>query len=182
MSEPITRYLRTWKEGDSGAEQVFSAVYADLRIMASRLLLREGAGHTLQPTALVHELYLRLAASHPPDWQDRAHFFAVAANTLRRILIDHARRAKAERRGGPLPASPLEFIDAGVTCSYDDLLQIDEALNALELVDPRAARVTELRFFAGLEEKEIAGQLGVAEITVKRDWKFARAWLARHLA
>jgi RNA polymerase sigma factor (TIGR02999 family) len=179
---PVTRYLRDWSEGEAGAEQVFSALYGELRIMASRLLSREGAGHTLQPTALVHELYLRLESSKPPEWNDRSHFFAVAANTLRRILIDHARQAKSERRGGEQPKISAEMIVAGVTCSYDDLLRIDEALTRLEKVDPRAARVTELRFFAGLEEQEIADQLGVAPITVKRDWKFARAWLAKHLA
>jgi len=178
---PVTRYLRDWSEGEASAGHVFSALYGELRVMASRLLSREGPGHTLQPTALVHELYLRLGASKPPDWNDRAHFFAVAASTLRRILIDHARQAKAERRGGEQPKISAELIDAGVTCSYDDLLQIDEALTKLEQVDARAARVTELRFFAGLEEQEIADQLGVAAVTVKRDWKFARAWLARHL-
>lgn len=158
-----------------------AAVYAELRIMASRLLNSERSGHTLQPTALVHELYLRLGAAHTPEWKDRAHFFAVAATTLRRILVDHARAHRSERRGGGARAVPLEWAEAGVTCTYDELLGIGEALNALERTDPRAARVTELRFFAGLEEKEIAAQLGLAEITVKSDWKFARAWLAAHL-
>jgi RNA polymerase sigma factor (TIGR02999 family) len=135
----------------------------------------------LQPTALVHELFLRMSASPPPSWQDRAHFFAVAATTLRRILIDRARANQASRRGGREQKVPLELNDPGITCSYDDLLSVDEALNTLEQAEPRMARVCELRFFAGLEEKEIAELLGVAEITVKRDWKFARAWLATHL-
>lgn len=158
-----------------------AAVYNELRLMAARVLNSENQGHTLQPTALVHELYLRLGAANPPEWKDRAHFFAVAAGTLRRILIDHARASRAERRGGGERAQPLDLTEVGVTCSYDDLLQIDEALHALEQVDARAAQITELRFFAGLEEKEIADQLGIAEITVKRDWKFARAWLAKRL-
>ena len=180
---PVTRYLRDWRAADpDGAGRVIEAVYAELRVMASRLLNAENAGHTLQPTALVHELYLRLGEANPPQWEDRGHFFAVAANTLRRILIDHARANLAEKRGGNEKKVSLDLADAGVTCSYDDLLRIDEALTSLEQTDPRAARVTELRFFAGLEEREIAEQLGVAEITVKRDWKFARAWLAKHLA
>ena len=180
--QPVTSYLRDWQDPDpDGAGRVISAVYQELRVMASNLLRSGNAGHTLQPTALVHELYLRLGASNPPVWKDRAHFFAVAASTLRRVLIDHARANRSGRRGGKEEKQPLELVNAGVTCSYDNLLQIDEALTALEQSDPRAARVTELRFFAGLEEKEIAEQLGIAGITVKRDWKFARAWLAKRL-
>jgi RNA polymerase sigma-70 factor, ECF subfamily len=179
---PLTQFLRDWQSADPAeAGRVVAAVYAELRIMASRLINSERPEHTLQPTALVHELYLRMAGAQPPDWRGRAHFFAVAANTLRRLLIDHARASRSERRGGKEPKVPLSFGEPGVTCSYDDLLSIDESLTALEQADPRAARVTELRFFAGLEEKEIAEQLGVSEITVKRDWKFARAWLAAHL-
>ena len=149
--------------------------------MAARLFDAERPGHTLQPTALINELYLRLDASHPPEWRSRTHFFAVAAGTLRRILIDAARAHGAQRRGGGRQQVPLDLAEAGAACSYDNLLIIDEALNQLEKADERAARVTELRFFAGLEESEIAEELGVSEITVKRDWRFARAWLATHL-
>jgi len=149
--------------------------------MAARLFNAERSGHTLQPTALINELYLRLDASHPPEWRSRTHFFAVAANTMRRILIDAARAHGAQRRGGGQEQVPLDLAEVGAACSYDNLLVIDEALNQLEKADERAARVTELRFFAGLEESEIAEELGVSEITVKRDWKFARAWLASHL-
>jgi RNA polymerase sigma factor (TIGR02999 family) len=178
----ITRLLRDWNQADAeSAGRVISAVYSELRVMSSRLLGAERPGHTLQPTALVHELFLRLSDAQPPSWRDRAHFFAVAATTLRRILIDHARANGAARRGGGGQKVPLEQADPGVTCSYEDLLSIDEALTALEEAEPRAARVSELRLFAGLEEKEIAEQLGVSEITVKRDWKFARAWLATYL-
>jgi RNA polymerase sigma factor (TIGR02999 family) len=158
-----------------------ATLYSELHRMAARLFDAERAGHTLQPTALINELYLRLDASHPPEWRSRTHFFAVAASTLRRILIDAARAHGAQRRGGGQQQVSLDLAEAGAACSYDNLLIVDEALNQLEKADERAARVTELRFFAGLEESEIAEELGVSEITVKRDWRFARAWLATHL-
>jgi RNA polymerase sigma factor (TIGR02999 family) len=150
--------------------------------MAAQALSSERPGHTLQPTALINELYLRLDAGNSPDWRSRTHFFAVAAKTLRRILIDHARARSAGRRGGKEPKLPLDLVrEPGVTCSFDDLLAIDQALTKLEQADERAAQVTELRFFGGLDESEIAKELNVSEITVKRDWKFARAWLAVQL-
>jgi RNA polymerase sigma factor (TIGR02999 family) len=180
----ITQYLRRWQGGDAdSANQAIAGLYADLRRMAARVLSSERMGHTLQPTDLIHELYLRLAAGKTPEWRSRTHFFAVAARTLRRILIDHARARLAERRGGDAPKVSFELAgDVSVGCSYDDLLIIEEALAELEQADERAARVTELRFFGGLELAEIAIELGVSEITVKRDWKFARAWLAAHLS
>jgi RNA polymerase sigma factor (TIGR02999 family) len=181
-SSSITQHLRDWKDGDPAAAGiVISELYTELRRMAARMFSSERAGHTLQPTALVGELYLRLASGSTPDWRGRTHFFAVAAGNLRRILIEHARAHRAARRGGGQIEIPLDLVAAGVTCSCDDLLIIDEALVKLEEADPRAARVTELRFFGGLTEDEIAKELDVAEITVKRDWKFARAWLAAHL-
>jgi RNA polymerase sigma factor (TIGR02999 family) len=181
-STPVTRWLRDWHNPDpEQASRVVAAVYAQLRVMSSRLLNSERCGHTLQPTALVHELYLRLAAAQPPAWRDRAHFFAVAATTLRRILIDYARSRRSERRGGHERKVPLAEVEVCVTCSYDNLLAIDEALTGLEQAEPRAARVTELHLFGGLELKEIGELLDVSEITVKRDWKFARAWLATRL-
>jgi RNA polymerase sigma factor (TIGR02999 family) len=149
--------------------------------MAAAVLRTERPGHTLQPTAMIHELYLRLKVRNVPEWRSRTHFFAVAATTLRRILIDHARAHCADRRGGGDRNRPLSLAQPAVSCSYDDLLIIDEALGDLERADPRAARVTELRFFGGLLESEIATELAVSEITVKRDWKFARAWLASRL-
>jgi RNA polymerase sigma factor (TIGR02999 family) len=125
---------------------------------------------------------MRLDVGNSPVWRSRTHFFAVAAKTLRRILIDHARARSAVRRGGNEPKVPLDLTqEPGVTCSLEDLLTIDQALTKLEQADERAARVTELRFFGGLNESEIAKELDVSEITVKRDWKFARAWLAVHL-
>jgi RNA polymerase sigma factor (TIGR02999 family) len=163
------------------AGRLIIAVYADLHRIAENLLRAERPGHTLQPTALINEVYLRLGFTQKAEWQSRTHFFAVAATTLRRILVDHARAHRSERRGGKDECVPLDLADATVNCNYDDLLTIDEALTRLEEADPRAARVTELRFFAGLQESEIAEELSISEITVKRDWKFARAWLASRL-
>jgi RNA polymerase sigma factor (TIGR02999 family) len=160
---------------------VIAALYADLHRIAENLLRAERPGHTLQPTALINEAYLRLGSAQQAEWQSRTHFFAVAATTLRRILIDYARAHQAERRGGRDERIPLDLAEAKVDCNYEDLLTIDEALTQLEEADPRAARVTELRFFAGLQESEIAEELSISEITVKRDWKFARAWLASRL-
>ena len=179
----ITQHLRGWSEGDAeSAGEVFARLYSELRRMAAQMLASERPGHTLQPTALIHELYLRLGAGESPDWRGRTHFFAVAAKPLRRIRIDHARARPAVRRGGHEPKVPVDLAgDIGAPCSYDDLLIIDQALTKLGQTEERAARVTELRFFGGLDEREIAGELGVSEITVKRDWKFARAWLAVHL-
>jgi RNA polymerase sigma-70 factor, ECF subfamily len=175
---PVTAYLLGWNRNEREAiGVVVESLYSDLHNIAARMLTAERSDHTLQPSALVNELYLRLHAGTPPLWRNRAHFLAVASNTLRRILIDHARARRAAQRGGGEAAVAL-LMDPGVPCSYDDLLFVDEALNELERADSRAARVTELRFFGGLLESEIAEELGVSEITVKRDWKFARAWLA----
>jgi RNA polymerase sigma factor (TIGR02999 family) len=180
---PVTQSLRNWQQGDSeGAGRVITSLYSDLHRIASQLLSSERPEHTLQPTALVHELYLRLTGANLPEWRNRTHFLAVAANTLRRILIDYARAHRAGRRGGKEKKVPIELVEVGVACSYDDLVIIDEALTELETADARAARVAELRFFMGLEAGEIAQELGVAEITVSRDWKFARAWLAQRLS
>lgn len=178
----ITQRLRDWNGGDPASlGLVMTSLYWELHRMASRALASERSGHTLQPTALINELYLRLHAANPPQWRGRAHFFAMAATTLRRILIDYARAHSAIRRGGSETKVPLETVKVGTDCSCDQLLVIDEALNQLEQADARAARVAELRFFAGLEENDIAENLGVSVATVKRDWKFARAWLASHL-
>jgi RNA polymerase sigma factor (TIGR02999 family) len=179
---PLTGHLTAWREGDlASADVVLGELYAQLHRMAVNLLRAERRDHTLQPTALVNELYLRLGAGKSPEWQSRTHFLAVVATTFRRILVDHARARHADRRGGGESLVPLDVAEAASACTCDELLMIDEALTQLEKAEPRAARVTELRFFAGLREAEIAEEMGVAEITVKRDWKFARAWLAARL-
>lgn len=183
QDNPATDALRDWKQGGAaGAGRLIERLYPELRRLAAQLLKSERPDHTLQPTALIHELYLRLALADIPELRDRAHFLAIAANTLRHILIDYARARRTERRGGKQVKIPVDGIEVGVACSYDDLLIIDEALNQLHGAEPRAAQVAELRFFAGLELSEIAGELGVSETTVGRDWKFARAWLASRLS
>jgi RNA polymerase sigma factor (TIGR02999 family) len=157
-------------------------LYNELRVLASHYLRQERPGHTLEPTALVHELYLRLfGASGPVACQNRAHFFAVAAQTLRRILVDHARAHHAEKRGGEHVKVSLTAAEGWAESKDEDLLAVEEALQQLSQLQPRAAQVVELRFFAGLTEEEIADVLGVSVITVKRDWKFARAWLVSTL-
>ena len=147
-----------------------------------RLLQRERANHTLEPNALVNELCIRLFGNQTVSYQDRAHFFAIAAQTMRRILIDYARAGAAEKRGGEQQRVSLSAVDGWTPVSrQEDILALDTALSKLAALDPRSARVVELRFFAGLQEDEVAMVLGVSAITVKRDWKAARAWLISHL-
>lgn len=142
---------------------------------------RERREHTLQTTALVHETYLRLCGSGPVDWKDRAHFFAVAAQQLRRVLVDHARRVHSEKRGGGQIRQLLES-DGGALELDEELLAVDESLTRLQVLDERAAKVIELRFFGGLSEAEAAEALNISIATLKRDWEFARTWLASQLA
>jgi RNA polymerase sigma factor (TIGR02999 family) len=156
-------------------------VYTELHQIAARRMRRERGGHTLQATALVHEVYLRLCGSEAIDWQNRAHFFAVAAQQLRRILVDHARRRHSEKRGGGAITFSLHEGDGPVIDRDDRLLALDEALARLESLDERAAKVTELRYFGGLSEKEASEALGISVATLKRDWAFARTWLASQL-
>ena len=150
--------------------------------MASGFLRGERRNHTLEPNALVNELCLRLLGGAQVTFRDRAHFFAIAAQTMRRILIDHARARVADKRGGVQQRLTLSAVDGWQpVAEMEDILALDEALDALERADPRAARVVELRFFGGLREEDVAEALGVSAITVKRDWKVARAWLIRRL-
>jgi RNA polymerase sigma-70 factor (ECF subfamily) len=178
-SAQVTTLLHDWRQGNAAAgERFLCLVYDELRRLAARYLHQERRDHTLQPTALVHELYLRLFASEPITWQNRAHVFAVAAHTLRRILVDHARIQQAAKRGGPQLQVTLTGVQQELSSTQDhDLLVMNEALDRLAQLAPRAAQVVELRFFGGLEEKEVAEVLAVAPITIKRDWRFARAWL-----
>jgi RNA polymerase sigma-70 factor (ECF subfamily) len=179
VSQQITRWLVDWRQGDIDArDRLFSVVHPELQQIAARFLHRERPDHTLEPDALVNELCLRLLGGQPLTYQDRTHFLAIAAQTMRRILIDHARARVAGKRGGEQQRVSLSAVDGwSPIAKIEDVLALDEVLSMLEQADPRAARVVELRFFGGLREDEVADALGVAEITVKRDWKFARAWL-----
>jgi len=178
----ITGLLLDWRAGKpQAASQLMELVYGELHRLAARQMHRERPGHTLQTTALVHETYLRLCRSEPVDWQDRSHFFAVAAQQLRRVLVDYARRGQSEKRGGGQIKISLADADCPVVDRDERLLAIDEALARLEALDRRAAKVIELRYFGGLSEKEAAEALGISVATLKRDWDFARTWLASQL-
>ena len=178
----LTGLLREWKQGDAGGTgRILALMYPELHEIAARFLQTERRDHTLQPTALVHELYIRLAAGAPPECRDRAHFLALATQMVRRILVDYARSHGAARRGGGMARVPLELAQLSAECTYEQILDINDALEELKEADERAASVVEMRFFGGLEEKEIAAVLGVSEITVKRDWKFARSWMLARL-
>jgi RNA polymerase sigma-70 factor (ECF subfamily) len=179
----ITGWLTRWRSGDVEArDRLFAVVQPQLQQIAARLLRRERPDHTLEPNAVVNELYLRLIGNQAVSYQDRAHFFAIAAQTMRRILIDHARARVADKRGGEQRRVPLSDVDGwSAATSSEQLLDLDTQLSALASADPRAARVVELRFFGGLREEDVAEVLQVSVITVKRDWKAARAWLAARL-
>ena len=187
-SVDITGLLKAWGQGDQGAlEQLTPLVYARLRRQARRYMRRERSGVTLQSTALVHETFLRLVNTHDVDWHDRVHFFALTAQIMRRILIDAARARAAAKRGGAAAradhSSPIDLdqIPTDDSRAADTLCALDDALEGLARIDPRRAKVIELRFFGGLSVEETAGVLEVSPQTVMRDWRLARAWLAREL-
>jgi RNA polymerase sigma factor (TIGR02999 family) len=179
----VTFLLRAWRAGDDGAgDRLVEVLYQELHDMARRKLSRERAGGTLQTTALVHEAYLRLVDQRHVHWRDRGHFLALAATMMRRVLVDRARARRAGKRGSG--AEPITLTDASAA-GLDpavEVLDVDRALERLAAAYPRPARVVELRFFGGLELEEIGAVVGVTERTIKRDWAFARAWLARELA
>jgi len=178
----ITRLLTEITSGNSRAvDQLMPLVYSELRRMARRYLRRERRDHTLQPTALVHEAYMKLVDQHGPNWQNRAHFFAVAARIMRQILIDHARTKRAYKRGGLAIKLSLDVAEAIAKQQYPQLIALDEALSKLQSCDPRQGRIVELRFFVGLSEEEISEVTGISVRTVKRDWRVARAWLYREM-
>ena len=187
MTEPssrdITQMLIDWSNGDRAAlDRLIPVVYAELRRQAARHLRRERQGHTLQTTDLIHETYLRLVDQREVRWQSRAHFFAVAAQLMRRILVDHARRRRRAKRGGPAARLPLEeALVIAAEKSDVDLLALDEALERLAAVNARQSRIVELRYFSGLSIEETAEALGVSPTTVKDDWSVAKAWLYREL-
>jgi len=180
----VTTLLRAWSQGDAEAfDSVLPLVYEELHRMAARYLVGERTSISLQATALVNELCLRLLGWNPLPWQNRGHFYGVSAQMMRRVLVDIARRRRSERRGGPnLVRVPLEGIDVPVSEPDADLLAVDTALQMLALEDPRKAQVVELRFFGGLSIEETAEALGISIRTVHTDWAFARAWLYRTLA
>ncbi len=174
--------MNRWSGGDAEAlDKLVPIVYSELHRLAHYHLRRERDGHTLQTTALVHEVYLRLCGTDELQWQDRAHFFAVAARTMRRILVDYSRRRQAKKRG----EAPMQTtLDSALALPVDDkldLVALNEALDQLAAVDARKAQVVEMRFFTGLPAKEIAAVLKTTEATVRRDWTIAKAWLLRRL-
>jgi RNA polymerase sigma-70 factor (ECF subfamily) len=184
MTQPgrVTILLDRASSGDAAAtEELFPLVYDELRTLAASFLAHEKAGHTLQPTALVNEAYMRLVGPGDVTWDSRAHFFGAAARAIRRILTDHARSRGRQKRGGGAGRVPLE--DAALVTDGPnlDLLSLDEALTRLSVLDAQKARVVELRFFGGLTEEETARALAVSVSTVTRDWRFARAWLRREM-
>ena len=182
LDSRLSTLLRQWSGGEQQAlEQLMPVVYKELRRLAHYHLRRERAGHTLQTTALVHEVYLRFCGQEELKWEDRAHFFAVAARMMRRILVDYSRRRGADKRGADAIHIPLqEAFNLPVSKQFD-LIALDGALEALGAVHPRKYQVVEMRFFAGLGAKEIAVVLKTTEATVRRDWVIAKGWLFRYL-
>ena len=179
----VTVILREWCDGDkSAAERLFPLVYDELKRQARGFLNRERADHTLQPTALVHEAYLRLVDQTVLNAGNRRHFFAIASRLMRQILVDHARQYKAEKRGGAARRFSLDEIEFLPAQTAGDLLALNDALEKLEAIDERKSRVVDMRFFGGMSEAEIAEVLDINEKTVRRDWQFAKLWLFRELS
>jgi RNA polymerase sigma factor (TIGR02999 family) len=179
----VTQLLEKFDPADRpAAEQLFADVYAELRALASRYLRQERKDHTLQPTALVHEVYLKLIGQVPVDWQGRAHFLAIAAQAMRQILVDHARQKRAAKRGGNRHRVALHD-DLATESNRDvDLLALEDALTRLTKLDPRQAQMIELRFFGGMTIAEVAKVMGMSKRSVEREWTMVRAWLRRELS
>jgi RNA polymerase sigma factor (TIGR02999 family) len=182
-SPNVTQLLLAWSDGDNEAlEKLMPLVYGELKLLAERRLRRERSGHTLEPTALVHEAYLKLIDQKQARWRNRAHFFAIAAQAMRRILVDHARARQSEKRGGG--DQKLSF-DEAIDVSdqrVNQMVALDDALEALAELDPQKSRVVELKYFGGLSLEEIAEALGVSRATVIREWRMAKAWLYGELS
>jgi RNA polymerase sigma factor (TIGR02999 family) len=178
----LTRILVRVERGDpQAAEELLPLVYAELRRLAAQKMARESPGHTLQPTALVHEAWLRISGNEPSKWNGRDHFFAAAAEAMRRILIENARRKRALRHGGNRRRLELEKLEIPAELKEDQLLALDDALEALSFQDKVKAQVVKLRFFVGLTNEEVAEILGLSAPTTKRYWAYARAWLYREM-
>lgn len=181
-SNQVTELLVRWRGGDKAAlDSLMPLVYTELRRIANHYLQGERSDHTLQSTALVHEAYVRMTEQDLPQWQNRAHFFAVAAQLMRQILVDHARSHRASKRGGNVFKLALEDAEEQPKVLDVDIVALDDALKSLAIMDAQQSRVVELKFFGGLSVEETAEVLGVSASTVKRDWTTARAWLFREL-
>jgi RNA polymerase sigma factor (TIGR02999 family) len=179
----VTRLLQDWGQGDlSALERLIPLVFNDLRLIAGRLFQRESDGHTLQPTALVNEVYLKLTDQRKMHWQNREQFFGVAALMMRRILVDYAKGRQAAKRGSGVPKVQLDEALAMPELRGIDIIALDEALTRLAEIDPRQGQIVGLRFFVGLDNEEIAKTLNVSVTTVKREWRTARLWLFRELS
>ena len=185
-SEPqsdVTRILHEWSGGDPNApERLMPFVYDELRRLARAFLSRERGGHTLQPTALVNEAYLRLVDQTRANWQNRAHFYGIAASMMRRVLIDHARAHATDKRGGTAIRLSIDDVQIPIEQRAAGLVALDEVLERLSQMDERKSRIVEMRFFSGLSDEEIAEVLNISTRTVLRDWKTARLWLYRELS
>ena len=182
VSDDISALLYAWREGDQTAlDKLTPIVYDELHRLARRFMYKERPGHSLQTTALVNEAWMRLSDCERMDWQNRAHFFAVSAQLMRRILVDHARRQNLKRGGGLQQVSLEEAAVVGCV-QHTDLAALDDAMNALARIDPRKMQIVEMRFFGGLDVEETAEVMKVSSATVKRDWRVAKAWLRRELA
>jgi len=178
----VTRLLRAWGQGEDAAlEELLPLVHQELRRLARRYMFGERPGHTLQTTALVNEAYLRLVNSRQVNWQNRAHFFAISAQLMRRILVDYARTRGSQKRGGGVPKVTLDEELMAPQEKGHDLVALDDALKALAHIDPRKCKVIELRFFGGLSVDETAEVLKISPDTILRDWRLAKAWLAREM-
>jgi RNA polymerase sigma-70 factor (ECF subfamily) len=178
----ITELLEQWSGGNQSAlDRLYPLVYEELRRLASSYMKREHKGHTLQTTALINEAYVRLVDQHNVHWQNRSHFFAISAQIMRRILVDHARRYLQAKRGGGALRVSLDEVMIVASERSEEVLLLDEALGNLARLDPRRCQVVELRYFAGLNNEEIASVLKISENTVMRDWNLARAWLYQQL-
>jgi RNA polymerase sigma factor (TIGR02999 family) len=180
--QEITDLLQSWARGDEAAlEKLIPLVEAELRLLAKYYLRRERPGHTLQTTALVNEAYIKLVGQDRVHWQNRSHFYAIAAQCMRRVLMDYARARRREKRGGDATQVSLSDVRLMSVARSEELLALDEALNKLALEDERKSKVVELRYFGGYDMEEIAETLRVSETTVARDWRLARAWLRREI-
>lgn len=180
--QDLTRYLTDWRNGDKSAlDQMTPLLYDELRRLARYFLASERRDHTLQPTALVHEAYLRLIQQHSVDWRNRAHFLGIAASMMRRILINHAEAHKAAKRQGSAEVIPLEDALGVFANAQVDVLELNRSLERLSVIDPQQGRVVELRYFGGLSIEETAEVLGVSPATVKREWSTAKLWLLQDM-